>query len=187
MRLIHVVLLVLLLIAGLIGWILVSPEPPMSTGGPHPEIAGMSVGGDGLARLGPIFSHGFALLALFVILIHLLVALSVAERNRSTIFWMSLAAAGLVSLWVCWKIFTSYAEFLATGETGYFLGFPIASAWMMFGIWLSGALLAVIYVVGFRRFVFTAEDEAAYDLLETQAQQQRALPPTPSHLPERTT
>ena len=180
MRLIYVVLLVLLLIAGLIGWIMVSPEPPLSTGGPHPEIAGMSVGGDGLARMGPIFSVGFALQALFVILIHLLVALGVAERNRSATFWVSLSGAGLVSLWVCWKIFSSYAQFLETGETGYFLGFPIASAWMMFGIWLSGALLAVIYVVGFRRFVFTVEDEAAYDLLEAEALRSRTsqqIPP----------
>ncbi|MCZ6643878.1 MAG: hypothetical protein O7G86_18070 [Gammaproteobacteria bacterium] len=177
MRLIHVVLVVLLLIAGLIGWIAVSVEPPMSTGGPHPDIEGMSIGGDGLARLGPIFSMGFALQALFVVLVHLLVALSVAERNRTAVFWTSLAGAGLVSLWVCWKIFSSYAGFLETGETGYFLGFPIASAWMMFGIWLSGALLAVIYVVGFRRFVFTLEDEAAYDLLEAEARTQRASPP----------
>ena len=174
MRLIHVVLLVLLLIVGLIGWILVSPEPPMSTGSPHPEIAGMSVGGDGLVRMGPIFFPGFTLQALFVILIHLLVALSVAERNRSALFWISLCCAGLVSMWVCWKIFSSYAQFLETGETDYFLGFPVASAWMMFGIWLSGVLLAVIYVVGFRRFVFTVEDEAAYDLLEAEAQLQRS-------------
>lgn len=174
MRLIQVVLLVLLLIAGLIGWILVSPEPPMSTGGPHPEIAGMSIGGDGLTRLGPIFSLGFALQVLFVLLVHLLVALGVAERNRTTTFWVSLTGAGLVSLWVCWKIFSGYAAFLDTGETDYFLGFPVASAWMMFGIWFGGALLAVIYVVGFRRFVYTAEDEAAYDLLEAEAERERA-------------
>ncbi|MCZ6619504.1 MAG: hypothetical protein O7E57_15385 [Gammaproteobacteria bacterium] len=184
MRLIHVVLFVLLLIAGLIGWILVSPEPPMSTGGPHPEISGMSVGGDGLARVERIFWLGFVLQVLFVILIHLLVALGVASHNRTAAFWMSLAGAGLVSLWVCWKIFSSYAQFLETGETGYFLGFPIASAWMMFGIWLSGALLAVIYVVGFRRFVFTVEDEAAFELLEAQAR--RTSRPTPPLPPEQT-
>ncbi len=184
MRLIHIVLVVLLLIGGLIGWILVSPEPPMSTGGPHPDIEGMNIGGDGLARLGPIFSLGFTLQALFVILIHLLVALSVAERNRTSGFWMSLVGAGLVSMWVCWKIFSSYAEFLETGVTGYFLGFPIASAWMMFGIWLAGALLAIIYVVGFRRFVFTLEDEAAYDLLEAEAETRRASSPESPHLPE---
>ncbi len=173
MRLIHVLLLVLLLIAGLIGWVLISPEPAMSTGGPHPTVAGMDVGGDGLARVEPIFVLGFLLLALFVILVHLLVALSVSQRNRTTVFWLLLSGTGLVSLWVYWRLFSSYTHFLETGETEFFLGFPVASAWMMFGIWLSGALFAVIYVIGFRRFVFTAEDEAAYDLLESEANQRR--------------
>ena len=171
MRLIHAVLFVLLLVAGLIGWVLVSPEPPMSTGGPHPDITGMSVGGDGSARVSSIFWSGFALLALFVVLVHLLVALSVSKHNRTALFWLLLTGTGVVSLGVYWGLFSSYGHFLETGETAYFLGFPAASAWMMFGIWLSGALLAVLYVVGFRRFVFSAEDEAAFDLLEAQANQ----------------
>jgi hypothetical protein len=48
---------------------------------------------------------------------------------------------------------------------------------MLFGVWSSGALFCLIYIIGFRRFVFTAEDEAAYEALRARSATPRAERP----------
>ena len=60
---------------------------------------------------------------------------------------------------VVYRLFTSYSAYLTTGKLNSFLGFPGPTAWMIYGLWAGGALFAVLYVVGFRKFIYTAEDE----------------------------
>ena len=71
---------------------------------------------------------------------------------------------------VGWKMYFGHQEFLKTGTTDYFMGFPSATAWQVYGIWLCGSPLIVIYSLGFRKFIFTREDERSYnELLENKA------------------
>ena len=45
------------------------------------------------------------------------------------------------------------------------MGFPVATAWQVYGTWLGAIPLIILYTVGFRKFIFTEEDERKYEQL----------------------
>ena len=49
------------------------------------------------------------------------------------------------------------------------MGFPVPTAWQMYGTWLGAIPLIVMYSYGFRIFIYTREDEAEFDALLEQA------------------
>jgi hypothetical protein len=77
--------------------------------------------------------------------------------------YMVASFAFMMFIW--WQMFSSHQQFLETGETGYFLGFPTATAWQVYGTWLCAIPLIILYSVGFRHFVFSEEDEAKFQAL----------------------
>ena len=143
-------------------------EPVANSGGvAHSEIAGMRAGGDGAARLEHIGKYAFAFMSLLLLLIVCLSLLGVSRRHRTheLIGYMSVTFAFMML--VGWQMYFRHQEFLETGTTDYFMGFPIATAWQVYGIWLCGIPLIVIYSLGFRKFIFTQEDEQSFnELLE---------------------
>ena len=82
-----------------------------------------------------------------------------------------------MSIGVWWGMYESYVEYLRSGETALVFGYPLPTALALFGVPLGGALLCLLYVLGFRRFVYTAEDEAAYEAFRTHT--------GPARIPER--
>jgi len=173
MRLINVILLLLLAILGLLGVLLLGESPAGATGQAHDRFAAMTVGGDGLARLGGMGWVMSAIQVLSILLIHSLIALGINERHRNTTFWALLGSSAVISLAVWIVMYLSYIEFLETGASTLILGFPLPTALAMFGVFIGGSYLCVIYIWGFRRFVYTEEDEAAYEALRAAAEQPR--------------
>jgi hypothetical protein len=165
MRMVHLILVLLLVVSALLAWIVFSVEPPMTTGAAHPEFAGMRIGGDGSARLSTIGNLGYWMQVAILALVILFIAAGVQKQRRTIGFWGPIIAVGLMYQWVWWKIWQGYLYFLQTGETSYTLGFTTPSAWMVFGVWTCGFFLMLIYVVGFRKFIFSKEDEAKYEQL----------------------
>jgi phosphotransferase system glucose/maltose/N-acetylglucosamine-specific IIC component len=133
-------------------------EAPAS-GAPHPEISGMQIGGDGAARIKGIEAAAFVLFSATFILLSVLVVASVSKRNRTPVFWGWTGLITLTVLYVWYRVFDSYLDYLRTGDLIYILGFPEPTAWMIFGLWGGGAMFSFIYVIGFRRFVYSPEDE----------------------------
>ena len=64
-------------------------------------------------------------------------------------------------LFVWYQGFNSYMAYLSTGVIRYILGLPEPTAWMVYGLWGGGALFALMYVVEFRKIIYTREDEEA--------------------------
>jgi hypothetical protein len=62
-------------------------------------------------------------------------------------------------------MFSGHSAFLDTGETGYFMGFPTATAWQTYGTWLGAIPLILIYSFGFNKFFYTKEDEEKFNAL----------------------
>ena len=145
---------------------------PNAGGVPHPEFPGMVIGGDGAARLEHIGGLAFAFNALLLTLVVSLSILGVSERHRSPKFLLAMAGSLIVMLLVWWAMFSTHQEFLRTGETGYFMGFPVPTAWQMYGTWLGAIPLVLIYTLGFRQFIFTEEDEAEFNALLKECQQE---------------
>ena len=123
----------------------------------------MLAGSHALARLADIDWPAFSLQAATLILVRLWIVLGVSRRYRTLPFWLGLAATAILFLFVWARIFLGYQHFLSTGEVDYLLGFPAPTAWVAYGIWASGLALLVLYVVGFRKFIYTHEDEAEFD------------------------
>ena len=169
MRLIPAIACLLLGILALLLLLLVTGSPAGDTGLPHSTISGMSVGGDGLARLGGM---GWALVLiqiLALLLIHALIALGVSSRHRDRQFWLLLGIGCAISLGIWWAIYSSYIDYLESGTTVHILGFPLATTLMLFGVFLGGSYLCGLYIWGFRRYILTDEDEQAYESLRARS------------------
>ena len=141
-------------------------EPVVNAGGvAHPEIAGMRAGGDGAARLEHIGNFAYAFMCLLLLLIVCLSMLGVSARYRTSELLGYMSATFAFMMLVGWQMYSSHQKFLETGTTDYFMGFPIATAWQVYGIWLCGIPLILIYTLGFRKFMFTKEDEQLFNEL----------------------
>lgn len=137
-----------------------SPEPVASHGTPHAEFDGMKVGNDGALRIKGIEVYYFLFYASTILICIVLMILGVSPRYRRKKFWMWIGGVTILVLFSWWKLYTTYMEFLATGETQLFLGFPTPTAWMIYGLWGTASIFSIMYFVGFRKFIFTYEDEA---------------------------
>lgn len=152
-------------------------EPVAGAGGvPHPVFEGMRRGGNGAARLQHIGSYAYSFQALLLALIVALSTLGVSERHRSARLRGYMISTFLFSAFILWRLVASHQQFLATGETSYFMGFPEATAWAIYGVWAGAVPLMILYVVGFRQYIYTEDDEAEFNTLleETRAQNDQA-------------
>jgi hypothetical protein len=141
-------------------------EPVIAAGGAaHPSFPGMQVGGDGAARLQHIGMLGFAFHCLLLTQIVLLSMLGVSERYRTLKLGCYMGGCLGLMLVIAWGMFSNHLQYLDTSITGYFMGFPTATAWQLYGTWLGALPLIIIYSVGFGKFIYTAEDEEKFNAL----------------------
>lgn len=167
-KLIFVIFSICLGMGALLIAILMAPEPPLAGGAPHPSIAGMVVGGDGQARLQPIGTYAFIFQSLLLLLIVCLCCLGVSQRNRSRRFYSYMSASYAMALFIWWQMYSGHQAFLDSDEVGFFVGFPIPTAWQMYGTWFSAIPLILLYSIGFRKFIYSqADDEAFQAILAT--------------------
>ena len=164
-KLIYIIFVVSLLMAGILLAIGLAEPVTNASGGPHPEFPGMQIGGDGIARIEQIGSLGFAFQCLLLILIVLLSLLGISERYRSRHLLVYMSGTTFLTLFIAWQMYSSHLQYLETGNTGYFLGFPIATAWAVYGTWLGAIPLVILYSVGFHKYIYTPEDEKQYKKL----------------------
>ncbi|MGK0469862.1 MAG: hypothetical protein ACJAR0_000324 [Candidatus Azotimanducaceae bacterium] len=142
-----------------------TPAPDLVTGLAHDQFPGMRVGGDGVLRLLPIADYAFYFQLLALAQICVMIALGVSPRKRSPVFWLSLLVSFVLAALVWWQMFTAYEQFLSTGKTEFFAGFPIATAWQVYATWLAGLSLVGLYVIGFKHYVWSDEDQEMFDRL----------------------
>ena len=164
-KLIYIIFVVSLFMAGILLVISLAEPVTNTNGGAHPEFPGMQVGGDGLARFEQIGTLGFAFQCLLLIQIVLLSLLGISERYRSRHLLVYMSGTTFLTLFIAWQMYSSHLQYLETGNTGYFLGFPIATAWAVYGTWLGAIPLVILYSVGFHKYIYTPEDEKQYKKL----------------------
>ena len=160
-----------LLMGGILIAISLAETVPNAAGLAHPQFPGMQVGGDGAARLQFIGGYAFLFQSLLLVLVVGLTILGVSPRYRSMEFMVYMAASLAFMLVIWWQMYTGHQTYLETGETEYFMGFPVATAWQVYGTWLGAIPLILVYSLGFRKFIYTAEDEAAFKALLAEQKQ----------------
>lgn len=173
MKAIHLVFVLLLIIAGITIFILLSDPPVGAAGAPYATIAGMSVGGDGAARLTAIgkapFYFQLIITALSVVLLYM--GIAAHRRDQQLVIVLTVLAILNMAIWTI--VYQTYETYLQTGEVSIVGGFPVPTTWMLWGIWGGFNLFNLLYVVGFRRYFLPAEDEAAFEALVAELKAER--------------
>ena len=160
--LIGTIFAVVLAMAALLLLIGLAEAPPNAAGLPHPAIAEMRSGGDGAARLEAIGGYAFAFQSLLLLFAALLCTLSVSPARRSPAFLGWMAVTFLANMLPWQQMYFQHQAFLETGKTGWFAGFPAATAWQVYGVWFAGIALIAIYSAGFRHYILSENDEQRF-------------------------
>lgn len=148
--------------------------PHNAAGLAHGAISGMRAGGDGAGRLAEFGVGAFAFNCLLLLFTVLLCVLGVSPAKRTPVFlgWMILVYAANLIVW--WQMWLGHQAFLATGETGWFLGFPTATAWQVYGVWFAGVVLVAVYSAGFRHYILSEDDERRFEQLVREMENDKA-------------
>lgn len=143
--------------------------PSNAAGMAHWEIPAMRIGGDGAARLADMGGLAFVFNCLLLLFTVLLCLLSVSPDKRTPDFLGWMVAVYVVNLMVWQQMYFGHQAFLANGETGWFLGFPTATAWQVYGVWFAGVILIAVYSGGFRSYILSETDERRFEQLLREA------------------
>ncbi|NVJ68928.1 MAG: hypothetical protein HWE08_01155 [Alphaproteobacteria bacterium] len=162
---IHLVFVLLLVIAGITGFVLMSEPPTGATGLPHGSIPSVSVGGDGAEKLSTIGKAPFYFQIAVILLAGVLLYMGVAPHKRDKTLLLFFAGGVGFALFVWVMLFTGYEHYILTGETTVFMGFPMPTNWMFWGIWGSFAAFDLFYVIFFRRYFLTYDEERDFNAL----------------------
>ena len=170
----------LVALSALVAYALFFTSPATGSHGlPHPDVTGMLRGGSGVDRHGPLLLIGWAIGVAEILFFGALMALG-ARRGPS----LGGPAAGqpgsrtglrglgapmsiglVVALGVWTLLMVSYAGYLDDPEPALYLALPAPTATMLYLLWGVPLIFAALYVIGFRRWVYSPEDEAAFTAL----------------------
>ncbi len=162
MKLIYSIFGMLIIVAACVVAIFLVGEPDASTGTAHASIDALRVGGDGLARFQSVANIALLMFSAILIMFGMLLYMGISKHRRSVQCkaWITTGTIALLLVW--WSMFGTYSAYLASGEFPMILGFPLPTAFTVYGLWLAGFVFVIAYVVGFRSFIFTKDDEEAY-------------------------
>lgn len=133
------------------------PVPEAANGEPHAEYTSMSQGGTAARHQGRLvigWIYGAVQIGLFVCCLGLGVGPTRPKR------WL-IAGCGALYLGIFSGLMLAYSKGIAGAPT--VLGFPLPTTWLVFGMWPTAALFAVLYVVQFRQWIYSPEDARRFE------------------------
>jgi hypothetical protein len=138
-------------------------ERPQVRSTDHPNFAGMQQSGSNAVPETTLLWVGWSFGALQITFFAAMLALG--ARNRRGLRGLSgpLIAASLVYLAIWSALVLTYRGQLNVEDPALFLGFPVATAWMLFALWPCPLIFTLYYVIGFDRWIATPEDLAELD------------------------
>lgn len=177
---------VLVVLSILFTYALAQPAVPGSFGIPHPDFQTMLRGGDGEARHGGMLWLGWAFGAAQIVLFAVLMAFG-ARRGPSLggdtsglglrgLGWpLTVVTVGCLGVWTL--LMVSYGRYLGDPDPALYFALPAPAATMLYLLWSVPVFFAVLYVVGFRRWVYSQDDEAAFMALVEKRHAAQNMPP----------
>jgi hypothetical protein len=159
------ILVVLLATGGLLAWVLLGDEPENGHGMAHPRVEAMRAGGDASVRADDALWAGAALGCLLIVLFALCLRLGAQRGDGRSGVGRWLLAGTAAWLGVFLAVVLGYRAFAGGDTDRIVMGFPAATAWMIYGLWSVPAVFTVLYMVGFERFVSSRDAERAFEAL----------------------
>jgi hypothetical protein len=144
------------------------PEPTGALGTAHPDFAGMQHGGSGLERHALILWGGWAFGGVGIVFYMALMVFGTRRgaARKASAPWLLFGLCAFLAAWT--GLILAYRTYLLEGPGRLFLGFPLPTAIMLYVLFPASLILTVIYVAGFRRWVLSDDDEAAFDRLQAE-------------------
>ena len=138
------------------------PEPSNGHAVAHHAVDGMRQAGDAWLQSGPVFRVGYFLGVLIYLIFSILVYIGVpqAKRDRTLRLVHSAATLAVLGMW-SFLIYLSW-QYLHSGDPMIGSAFPLPTLVMLLGLWIAPVSFSLIYVLGFRRWIFTPEDEEKF-------------------------
>lgn len=175
MKIIHLIFALLLVIAGITIFVLTGEPPIGATGTPHPDIPGLSLGGDGAEKLSDIGRAPYYFQISVILLASSLLYLGVPSHRRDRLLRVSFIAGIAFALFVWMMLWSGYESYFFSGDTTILFGFPAPTNWMFWGIWGSFVAFDLFYVFTFRRYFLHPDDEAAFEALVREMEEEREV------------
>ena len=164
------ILILLGLLTGLLALcvlIFTIPEPINGHSMAHHSVDGMRQAGDAWLQSKPVFSVGYLLGVLIYLIISTLVYIGVPRAKRDGTFTLVHSAATLAVLGMWSFLMYLFRQYLHSGDPMIDFAFPLPTLVMLLGLWIAPMSFSLIYILGFRRWIFTPEDEQTFrELME---------------------
>ena len=138
------------------------PEPINGHGMAHHSVDGMRQAGDAWLQSKPVFTVGYLLGILIYLIISALIYIGVPRAKRDGTFTLAHAAATLAVLGMWSFLMYLFRQYLHSGDPMIDFAFPLPTLVMLLGLWIAPMSFSLIYILGFRRWIFTREDEETF-------------------------
>lgn len=138
----------------------------------HPEYSTMQVGADGEARHSRILWVGWFFGVSQIVLFIAALSLGMRKEHGLGPIKVPLVTGGAIFVIIFTLLILTYREYMLGESTALFLGFPIPTAWMVFGIWIFPVFFVVLYLRAFDTWYLTDADRARFDALLAEAKRE---------------
>lgn len=141
-----------------------SPAVPGATGTLHPEFKTMlksgnyTGGSSAIQWLSYLFGLGIIGIFAFCVFIG---SRKKDKKIQSKIYRVLFIGFSAYILTFSLMVF-SYWNYQETNSTNYFGGFPLPTAWMLYGMWFVPAIITSVYIFKFDDWVLTREEEKQF-------------------------
>ena len=130
-------------------------------GRPHPEFDSMLIGGSGAERGEPIWGLAFAFGALEIAVFGCCMLLGVRRNGVIGRAGKHIVAWSVVYLLAFAGTMLSYRSYMGADSLMTFGGLPVPTAWMLYVITPIPLVFLLIFVLGFREFIWNDDSERA--------------------------
>lgn len=173
MKTIHYLYALICIFLLIILFLFFTGPPSNVTGQPHPDFETMLSGGDSLSTTSTTHILGYLFGLCTVMTLCVFLIQGAIRKNSLEAIRPWLLFSSLVYIVVYTLTFLSDTNYVATGHTDFFNGWPLPTAWMIFGMWAAPVLFVCIYVFKFRDWILPVEDEERfYDLVAERKKRQ---------------
>lgn len=162
MKISTVAVLILIAMAVCIAIAFALGAPEGAGGVAHPTIGNMSIGGPGEARHARVFGVAWAFGACMILLFSTCLALGASKGGKVGGIKIYLFVGVALHLAAFSAVMMAYRPYMVDGTAPFVGSFPLPSAIMLYALWGAPVYFVLLYVIGFKRFIFSEEDEVKF-------------------------
>ncbi len=138
-------------------------QVPRGHGVANPAVGTMLSGGDGAARYENTWWLGLAFGLFQVVFFVAALAFGAYKHGGLGPLKIPFIVGGALYAAVFAAMVLSHRTYTATSEHALFLGFPIPTAWMMYGVWLVPLVFMFLYLFTFDGWMYTDADREKFE------------------------